>query len=153
MCKTCAIEAATRWQKEHPERLRATRRARYARQHDELSEKRRAYEKRRAENDPESVERKRLYNAAYARRRRLAEFGVNEEHFAELMLAQGGACAICERTDEPLCFDHDHDTDRPRALLCGRCNRGLGMFDDDPDQLRAAAVYLEQHETRNVEVT
>ena len=59
---------------------------------------------------------------------------------------QGGACAICG-TDEPGSkeswhLDHNHKTGSLRAILCGPCNRGLGLFKDDADTLLAAALYL-----------
>jgi len=57
--------------------------------------------------------------------------------------AQGGACAVCGRTDEPLNVDHCHSSLKIRGLLCDRCNRGLGYFADKPELLRNAATYLE----------
>ena len=38
--------------------------------------------------------------------------------------------------------DHDHQTNQLRGTLCDRCNRGLGMFDDDPEKLTSAATYV-----------
>jgi hypothetical protein len=32
-----------------------------------------------------------------------------------------------------------------RDLLCGNCNRGLGLFKENPSLLTAAAWYLERH--------
>jgi hypothetical protein len=44
-----------------------------------------------------------------------------------------------------MCVDHDHETNRVRALLHDRCNRMLGCARDNPEVLRRAAAYLEEH--------
>ena len=87
-------------------------------------------------------------------------YGLTEERYAELFQAQGGVCAICRKpesefsahggTVSPLQIDHDHRCcpgrkrcgECIRGLLCGRCNRALGLFKDDPDLIAAAARYL-----------
>jgi hypothetical protein len=61
----------------------------------------------------------------------------------------GERCGVCGST-EALEVDHDHTccpTNRYcesciRGLLCGPCNRGVGMFRDRPELLEAAANYL-----------
>jgi len=57
---------------------------------------------------------------------------------------QGYQCAICGGTDPGgrWCADHDHKTDKLRSVLCHKCNAGLGLFEDTPALLRAAAAYL-----------
>lgn len=54
------------------------------------------------------------------------------------------SCFLCGKTSE-LHVDHNHKTGIVRERLCGSCNRGLGIFKDDPNLLRRAAVYLESH--------
>lgn len=89
-----------------------------------------------------------LYGSATARRRRLALYGLTQTEYDELLAEQGGGCAICGRQREPrrggsLAVDHDHKDGAVRGILCSWCNRGLGMFSDDPEMLRTAATYLE----------
>lgn len=87
----------------------------------------------------------RLANPDRANEIRLKRYyGISLEEFNDLLAQQDGACGVCraELTDTPH-VDHDHKTGEVRGLLCGKCNRGLGMFDDDPAMLRRAAEYLE----------
>lgn len=87
--------------------------------------------------------------AARTRRGREAHlhrvFGMTSAEYDAMSEAQGGTCAICQapcHTGRRLAVDHDHQTGRVRGLLCGRCNRGLGLFFDRPDLMRRAADYL-----------
>ncbi len=61
---------------------------------------------------------------------------------------QNGVCAICglkDKTGRALAIDHDHKTNLVRGLLCGSCNRGLGLFGDSYERLLEATKYLEKH--------
>jgi hypothetical protein len=74
-------------------------------------------------------------------------YGITAEDADAMLLAQGGACAIC--TAAPAVHvDHDHETGAVRALLCFNCNGGLGQFKDDPLLLHAAAYYVQFHTLR-----
>lgn len=64
---------------------------------------------------------------------------------------QAGKCQICR-----LVFvlgvnggpvpntDHCHKTGKIRGLLCGSCNRMIGLAKDSADTLRRAAEYIEK---------
>ena len=71
--------------------------------------------------------------------------------FDELVVQQGGVCAICGRPD-PEHVDHDHETGAVRGILCFNCNGGLGQFRDSIDSLLTAASYLEAHRTDELEL-
>lgn len=76
---------------------------------------------------------------------RMKAYGMPPSKYHELLAEQGGGCRLCGRKPDrrPLVIDHDHVTGVVRALLCHRCNCGLGFFGDDPARLREAAAYLE----------
>lgn len=50
-------------------------------------------------------------------------------------------CVICG-SKEKLVVDHDHKKHKIRGMLCNHCNRGLGLFRDNPELLEYAAQYL-----------
>lgn len=73
------------------------------------------------------------------------KYGITVAEYEEMFAAQQGCCMICNRPDvggKRLNVDHDHDTGQARGLLCRACNRGIGMFGDDPELVMAAADYL-----------
>lgn len=75
--------------------------------------------------------------------RKLQLYNMTRNEFNELLLAQMGRCAICSVfLGDELHTDHDEKTGKVRGLLCGPCNRGIGMFDHNEERLIAAAMYL-----------
>lgn len=68
-----------------------------------------------------------------------------------LAAAQGGCCSICGRPprgrghEARLHLDHDHRTGSRRGMLCGPCNKALGLLDENPAYLWAALGYLARH--------
>lgn len=60
--------------------------------------------------------------------------------------AHNGLCDVCAQPDgtyKRLAIDHCHHTGAFRGLLCGRCNKAIGLMSDEPERLRRAAGYLE----------
>ena len=126
-------------------------------------------------NHPEARERNRLKNAAWRAKDRAkynqyqsewksknldkvrqykwkARFGITSEQYTEMLISQGGVCAICEQEEtaqhntsnrvQKLAVDHCHSTGKIRGLLCQDCNRGISKFHDDTKRLGNAIKYL-----------
>lgn len=82
-----------------------------------------------------------------------ARMGVSIDERKRMYDEQDGKCAICHtpgllygqgNQKDTLPLDHNHVTGEIRGLLCIKCNRGLGLFMDNPELLREAARYLER---------
>lgn len=72
-------------------------------------------------------------------------YGLEPEDFAQIKLNQQNKCAVCSVVfKESPHVDHCHKTGKIRGLLCRFCNQGMGMFRDAPENLRAAAKYLDK---------
>ena len=80
----------------------------------------------------------------------LRKFGITRDEYNDLYNEQNGSCACCGKHQVELnvtmAVDHCHETGRVRGLLCGPCNRGIGMLGDNIEGLRKALKYLEDAE-------
>ena len=79
---------------------------------------------------------------AIYRRRDLKKLGLTLELYNRLYLEQKGLCLVCDRWEKTLASDHCHVTGKFRGLICGPCNRGIGLLQDNPELLIKAASYL-----------
>lgn len=84
--------------------------------------------------------------------------GVNFDNdgYQTLLKKQNGLCAICQLPETnvdkngrviSLSVDHCHVTNRVRGLLCGNCNRAIGLLKDNPEIIFNAALYLKNIES------
>lgn len=86
------------------------------------------------------------HKSAFLRRK----YGISIEHYDQMLSAQNGVCAICERAEGneirgrvlALAVDHDHATGRVRGLLCSACNTAIGLFGDDEALMAKARSYV-----------
>ena len=104
-----------------------------------------AYSKTTAQRDPD---RKRNLQLKY-------NFGITLEEYETLLQKQNGLCLICKQPEtlpakagkiRNLAVDHCHKTNKIRGLLCGACNKGIGLLKDDPELLIKATEYLKSYE-------
>ena len=137
------------YRRANPEKTRAQRAQYYAKNREALSAKRRAHHL--ANQD---------HNRAYATKR---NYGLTPEQVEAMAFKQGGKCKLCglpmvrpaggrkTAANEKWHIDHDHKTGLVRGLIHGKCNRGLGAFNDDPKKLMQAVVYICTHLGINTE--
>ena len=112
------IERAKRWQTKNRDRYLAQQRRHRADNREELREK----------------DQKRWLAGKYS---------LTPAQFEKLLERQRGACAICGVVmGKDLHVDHDHKAQFVRGLLCGSCNRGIGLLKENPETLRRAADYM-----------
>lgn len=79
------------------------------------------------------------------------KYNLDASQFADLLRRQNGKCAICKvSVDEHSHIDHDHSCCAGvqscgkcvRGVLCGLCNKGIGMFRESLANVEMAAKYL-----------
>ena len=114
-------------------------RRRWRRQHDPaFLTKRRESNKRWRHRHPE------VNKAGEHRRHLRRRFRISPHNYLELLKRQNGRCAIC--LDLPnsirLAVDHNHATSEIRGLLCGRCNRAISIWRENPAMFERASIYL-----------
>jgi hypothetical protein len=73
-------------------------------------------------------------------------YGITLDDYNRILFEQNYCCAICGKHKDSfiygLAIDHDHTSNKFRALLCPKCNTGLGAFGDDTDLMKKAIEYL-----------
>lgn len=83
------------------------------------------------------------YRATRARHYK-SRYGIDINEYEAMYQAQDGKCAVCDEYEPVLHVDHCHQKKTVRGLLCGPCNRGIGMFEDNIKLLKSAIKYLER---------
>lgn len=137
-CRSCGNAWCREWYNRNIESERARARAKPS---DDI-EKRRVWNKRWAEANPDRVR--------YHSRKKLLGKKYNmtiEEHDA-LFAAQGFACGACgspsPNSKKGWSTDHCHKTGVVRGILCHHCNVGIGHAKDSAETLRQWISYLQK---------
>ena len=101
------------------------------------TDKRKALNKKH--RDGRTVEQKREYLLRSA-------YNMTLQDYDDLFELQDGKCAICglPEINKRFCVDHDHGTGEVRGLLCDNCNKALGHFFDNTENMKNAITYLKR---------
>lgn len=126
----------TTWRDRNPEKYKELQRSYRQRNKDKIREHQARF---RSENRD-------LYLSIQRRGHLRAKFGLEMDDYEKLLKKQRGRCAICRKPEigKRLAIDHCHKTNVVRGLLCSKCNRGLGHFDDNLKYLTKAVEYLKE---------
>ena len=89
---------------------------------------------------------KKTMNRLHVRNSKLLKwYGITLEEYNEMLIKQGGVCAICNGVNKDgrdLHVDHNHLTGKIRGLLCIDCNFLVHRAKDDRKILERAQEYL-----------
>lgn len=129
------LESNRRYKKRNPEKVKEYKKRYYLKHKDSIKKQKKEY----ALKNPEKALRWKL-NPYY---RQYKNFSLQK--YNEFLQKQNNVCAICEKPEngKRLAVDHCHLTDEVRGLLCQKCNRGIGIFNDDIILLTKAKNYLQ----------
>lgn len=118
-CKSCQKERHRDWYVRNSERVIART-------------------KQWAVDNPEKVK---AFSQRGSRRRR---YGLTSTEYDQMLESQDSMCAGCGDPfgDTTPHVDHDHETGRVRGLLCGSCNKTLGMAFESTERLLGLVRYL-----------
>jgi hypothetical protein len=137
ICRTCSAVCLRGYMLNNRDKVLATRKEAYKIHKEKRNETARNYSLKNKDKI-----------ASY---KRLKKYGLSEENFQSMLKTQGGKCYSCLApfsNETRIEVDHSHFTGEVRGLLCGKCNRGVGFFDDNPDRLDRAANYVERLSTK-----
>lgn len=137
MCRSCY----ERWLRNNNLEFRKRQNGNTKQWYKEHPEAREKYSERR-KTDPQLRER----DYHIKRQNRLRKLGMTENDYDKLLIFQNNCCAICGRNFNDvgaIHLDHNHKNNKPRGMLCSRCNNGLGMFEDDINMFSKVIKYLQ----------
>ena len=156
-CRSCCKKISKQDRLKKPEKYKERNKKYVQEHHEQILEKGRRYRQIHREEINESVRKYRRENLEEYQKVRKENslkklYGLTMDKFHEMIKTSKNRCAICNEEfakDNPPHIDHDHtknkgDNDFIRGLLCGKCNKGIGLLGDDLKGLLRAVEYLQK---------
>lgn len=148
-CKPCVSIKSREWRAANPKRKTETDAAWYRNNTQKAIAQAARWKRKNPDRTAKAEKRYQLKNYMKIREKRLKKkYGIDFAVYDKIMDAQRDACAVCARQfgyGNPPQVDHCHATGAVRGILCNKCNKGLGMFDDSVRVLNSAIAYILQY--------
>ena len=154
-CKICDSEDNKKWHEKNVDRSRQNKRVWAKKNPDKVKESSKKSHEKEQKFKPDQARARRnrwkrenpeKHELSHLKNRLKKEYGLTLEEYYAMRDKQNGCCALCGKNeaeiDRRLDVDHDHVTGKVRGLLCGRCNKALGLFDDKANVLLKASSYV-----------
>ena len=119
-----------------------------------VSELRRQEYKEKKEFKLKAVQKYRNENPEKIRDIKLRQaYGVGIDYFNAKLKEQGGVCAGCKRDVKTIwrgkqvamALDHNHETKQVRGVLCIKCNRALGLLEENEQSFLNLIDYINKY--------
>lgn len=134
---------AKRWRERYPEKWQEIKTRFRVNNIERIRERDAEAQRKRRAADPEG------------QKRRMAEFKAREEAKRTEIAGRPRpeTCDLCNDNIGGICFDHCHATDTFRGWICDRCNKVLGLVNDNVELLRRMIDYLRGPHDRRVDMS
>jgi len=119
------------WKTKNAEKLKAQGRALYWKKRDLMRKQCRNYYLKTYDSLKQKAKSLRL------------RWGLTLEQLNHYTILRQSQCDIC-RIKTALVIDHDHSTGEIRGFLCTKCNKALGLFQDNLTNITIAKLYLQR---------
>lgn len=81
-------------------------------------------------------------------------YGVGIDYYDAKLKEQNGVCGACKKNARNMwrgklvrmALDHDHKTGKPRGILCIKCNRALGLLEENPTTINNLIDYIKKYQ-------
>lgn len=138
-------EQIKQYNKEYFARPEVIARAKIRNSQPHIKQRRKQYKKTENGRRAENRYRNKRYSEVGSEKHLLVRYKITLDDYNNMLLKQNSVCAICcVYKNEKLHVDHCHITGTIRGLLCGSCNRALGLLKDDVERLSKAIEYLKK---------
>lgn len=152
-CRLCRNDRAKQYRLDNPDKFSVVKKKSWYKNHEKnINESREKYQKHKEVRSKNALDKYHANPRISSNRRLKRLFGMTQNDYDAMELAQNYKCAICKNAEtlkdnkqlniRKLAVDHCHSTNKIRGLLCFKCNIGLGKFNDSIIELQNAINYL-----------